>query len=150
MNYIRDEILEVAQAVGADVVQLPFAEAERIRSQLLAKFTSGNTSGYMWENLQNDVSLQDPDGWRWIADYADSEPVVILFNSYQDPSMLLFATASQVAPVISECTGFEFYITDEDTNYLLAFNHHDFVIAVGAAVPWLQHRASSTHAPGDG
>lgn len=143
MSYIQDEIEEAVEAVGADVALLPPAEAEQIRNRLVTKFTNGHGSTFIWEDFQDDVSVHDPEGWLWIADYADAEPAVMLFNLYQDPAMFLFANAAEIGPVIAECTRFEFYITNPTTDYLLTFNHHDFVIAVGTASKWLQQRAIS-------
>ena len=34
----------------------------------------------------------------------------------------------------------EFYITNKKTTYLLAFNHHDYLIACGDSEKWLKSK----------
>ena len=41
--------------------------------------------------------------------------------------------------LIYEMYGFEFYITNNMTDYLLCFNHHDCIIGCGEASEWLEN-----------
>ncbi|WP_346768745.1 DUF6756 family protein [Paenibacillus sp. HB172176] len=34
----------------------------------------------------------------------------------------------------------EFYITNKRCDYLLCFNHHDYLIACGEAINWIKDR----------
>ena len=144
MNFIQDEIEEVAHSLHLDVTLVPTSEAQQLREQVLVKFTNGHGSTFLWEDLLGDVSIQDADGRLWIGELVGGAPAIMFFNVYQDPAMFLFADGTQIQPLIAECTRFEFYLTGLSTNYLLASNHHNFVIAAGDAVEWLRRRETDT------
>ena len=39
--------------------------------------------------------------------------------------------------LLSETSGFEFYITDFNYSYLICFNHHDILYGCGRAKEWI-------------
>ena len=45
--------------------------------------------------------------------------------------------------ILGETSLFEFYVTDKNASYLLAFNHHDYLIACGEAKNWLKTKIDS-------
>ena len=139
MSFIQEEIEEVVAELGVAASVVPEGEAERIRDRLVASFTDGIAgSTFLWEDLRNDVSVQDPGGRYWISEFVAGQPAVLFFNAYQDRAMFLFADGADIAAAIAECTRFEFYITNPALDHILAFNHHDFVIAVGTAVDFVR------------
>jgi hypothetical protein len=44
--------------------------------------------------------------------------------------------------ILAESPGFEFFLTNEDVDYVLCFNHHNYLIGVGQCKDWLSHIAS--------
>ena len=90
----------------------------------------------VWEQFQNDTSRRLPDGWNLICDYASHRPILLFceedrFIGYQ------FKSGEDLRIVLRECPGFEFYATNENVEYVLCHNHHDYLIGVGACASWI-------------
>ena len=92
----------------------------------------------MWERLRRFESVQDSDSWSLIRGGVSSGAVVMFFEKDRDFSMVRFSHGGDVVAVLRECTGFEFYLTNPEAEYLLCFNHHDFLIGAGTAEDWIR------------
>lgn len=44
------------------------------------------------------------------------------------------ASVRDLQSVVAECSGFEFYVIQQQFRWLICENHHDFLVAVGAEV----------------
>jgi len=137
MGYIRDEIIEAAKVINASMIELTPSESEKIHVDVSNKFAQG-TQDWMWEHLESKVSIQDPDAWKWINDYIKDFQVIMLFNSKEEGTVFRFFDSNEIIPILGNTSGFEFYLTDIKYNYLLCFNHHDYLIASGTAQNWLE------------
>ncbi len=143
---------KIAEQVQTAIVMLSVAAArvspqrsDVIRDRILSRYSSQIRRGALWEHLADAVSVQDADAWKWIAEYDGNCPGVLFFNPEDEPAMFEFMHRRDVTAVLAECTGFEFYLTDNEATFLVCFNHHDFMIAAGDARAWLlscaqQHR----------
>ncbi len=140
MGYIGDEIEEAVRVTNSTVVKLESYEANRLRAQAILRFAAGVRSYPLWEHITPSISVQDPTSWRWISDFVQDSEVIMFFNEEDDDTVFVFENGSQVVPVLMECTGFEFYLMDRLANYLICFNHHDFLIVAGSAASWLTKR----------
>ncbi len=153
-KHYRDHVRAAAKAVNAQITELPGEESRRVRTAVRRKFAdksrvpvAGFTARRMldswplWEALHGTVGVQALDGWRWVSDFVGNNEVIMFFNEDEDQAMFRFADGAQVVPVLEECTPFEFYLTNDSTDYLICFNHHDVLIAAGTAVPWLEQRS---------
>ncbi len=47
---------------------------------------------------------------------------------------------SKLSLLLGETYPFEVYLTDELVDFVLCFNHHDYLIATGRAKEWLTRR----------
>ena len=45
-----------------------------------------------------------------------------------------FPCAQELSNTLKHCFGFEFHITNEQYEFLVAFNHHDYLILSGTAI----------------
>lgn len=144
---IRDELIQAAKLVHATLREPEPAERDRIRALVAGRFTAaGNsTRRFLWEDVRGATAVQNPEAWRWIADFFSgrAEPVIIFFNPADEPAMFAFRHGAQVVPVLEETPAFEFYLTDAEATYLLCFNHHDFLIAAGTAAQWLERHTAA-------
>src|SRR5262249_46149419 len=111
-------VLRNAPFLQASVRVLSSNEAEAIRSEVIRKFAL-RRGRPLWENLANSASLQDPDGWRLIDSYLSGNPFILFFDEEEDKQMIEFPAQSRLVPILEECPGFEFYLTDRETTYLL-------------------------------
>lgn len=130
-------VAEAAQCLGIDFRVPSAQEAAVIREGVVTKFTRGMEGATRtWERLLAHASVNNPDGWKLMDDYLSGRPFIVFFNEHEDKIMLEFPPGSMLVPIIEECPGFEFYVTDHEASYMLCFNHEDFLIGAGAAAEW--------------
>ncbi len=92
-----------------------------------------NTS-FLWENLNNSFSIKNANVWKWIDKILDKETIIMFFDLENESYAFKFNSARDVVDILSESFGFEFYLTNEESDYILCFNHHNFIIGVGSVV----------------
>jgi hypothetical protein len=137
-NMILPPSYHVIQSLSLLQVEFRLLEEKRaqaIRSRVIDSFAS-HRAGPLWENLLSAVAVQDADGWRIIDNYLLGASFLIFFDEAEDKSMIEVSAGASLTGILGECPGFEFYITDPETTYLLCFNHHDFLIGAGRAAQW--------------
>jgi hypothetical protein len=144
MGYIADEVANAIRDTGSTGCQSSELRSSDIHSNLMQRFTNGRRSGFLWEHFEDAESIQSEDGWRWISEYARGKSCLLSFNPFDEKTVFVFSDGGEVSTVLSECSGFEFYVTDLGYSYALCFNHHDFLIAVGTAKDWLIKRRAFT------
>jgi hypothetical protein len=164
-EHYRDQVRTAAKVVNARITELSAEQSQQVRAAVLQRFVDGSripSAGFskrrtleswpLWEALRGAASVQAVDGWRWVSDFVGNSTVVMFFNEDEDRTMFRFADGAQLVPVLEECTPFEFYLTNDDAEYLICFNHHDVLIGAGTAALWLEQRSEnrpSTVAAGD-
>ena len=134
---MSDEIVESALDVGAPVRQLSEEEVSRVVSALIAKFCA-RPGRWLWERVDTSVALQDADAWTLIAAFASDRPI-LLVESARGWEGIEFASTVDVVRVLGDLPGFEFVLSNASTDYFLAFNHHDFLVADGSAKQHFAH-----------
>jgi hypothetical protein len=140
MGFIKDAVIDASNAVGCSIVQLSREESERVRACVEEKYATGFGGLPLWERLSSDCSRYDPDGWRMIADFSLGNRVTFFFDRESESVMYSVASCGDVVKILSECPGFVFYLTDEDFDFLLCFNDHDYLIGAGSAKDWVKKR----------
>jgi hypothetical protein len=128
-------LLEAATALAIRPGTLSDEEAANLRRHILRQYVN-RSSDRMWEGIADARSRYDPTGWSQIDDYLNGRPFLVLFDIIEDNRVLEFPGGTRITPILEECPGFEFYVTDRQASYLICFNHHDFLIATGAAKDW--------------
>ncbi|HEX5505280.1 MAG TPA: hypothetical protein VFW96_21865, partial [Thermomicrobiales bacterium] len=102
----RDDVLQAARLVHATLRELEPAERARLRALMAGKFTAagGASRRFLWEVLQGATAVQNPEAWRWIADFFAERagPAIIFFNPADEPAMFAFKHGAQVVPVLEE------------------------------------------------
>ena len=137
MGPIATEVRNALTQLGISAEELNPSRLRSIRDGVQARFVSLDGSGPLWERIKEDVSIQDPEAWRWLGTIPLGGRAVLFFEESEEPSGFMFDSAADVVSVLAESTGFEFYLTDEAMSFLAAFNHHDYLSATGAAAQWL-------------
>lgn len=115
---------------------LPFSAIKAIRTTVESKYAK-HGSEPLWERLCEVESVHNPSAWRLLDFFVGGEAAIVFFNHDEDQTALKLEAQASVSSLLSECTGFEFYLTDESTSYLLCFNHHDCLIGCGRARQWM-------------
>jgi hypothetical protein len=139
MGIILDEIARSASKVVARYEILSTETAERIRREVEGKFSSEMGRSFLWEAFKEFVSVKAPFEAvsRFIREFVGTASAILFFLPWDESVAIVFPNGSQAMDVLDESFGFEFYITNEDVEYIICHNHHDYLIATGDAVSWL-------------
>ena len=92
---------------------------------------------WLWDKLNNYEALSDSRGWTYIQNFVLDENCIMFFNQDEEKKMFIISNGKDLQYVLSETSGFEFYITDINCSYLICFNHHDILYGCGKAKKWI-------------
>lgn len=139
MGYLADEIDNAAFELGIVISKLQIEEVIEIRRELAEKFSK--EPEYPWrlsyQNLNDTQSINDSKGWSYIQDYVGEKEVILFVNPDEEQEMWSIPSGKTLTSILSETIGFPFYVTSQDTDYMLCFDDHDCLIATGKAVEWI-------------
>jgi hypothetical protein len=130
--WIQDELRDAIRKAGIDASELPVSRVDDMFRALEQAFGSPG-AGPLWERLQESTGVCDPNGWKRIPTIISGHPLMLVADS-QGRCGFAFRSAGDLVRVLAESSNFEFYITDDEYRYLLAFNHHDMVIGVNVSL----------------
>jgi len=124
-------VIGVAKSLGVNCSVMSRSDADRLRNDILAKFTR-NGHEPIWTDLNPCVVAADPDGsiQSTINDLLDGCPAVLLFDKDDDDVALRFSSASQLQLALVNCHPFVFYISNDAADYLIARDDHDNIYAL--------------------
>ena len=136
MNMIEAWILEAATKLGIQLQRLSSDETEKVLLQLRQKYADTESDLPLWESIGEHVSRKRANGWSDIGDYVGASPC-LLVTEKDGQDVYRVPSGSDLTRLLSECPGFEFYVTNDNYNYLLCHNHHDYLIGTGASAEWV-------------
>lgn len=134
---IKKQILSAATSLNISIQEISAFEIEYILNQVADKYAGGNKTIPLWENLKENIGVNNKDAWQWIGEFIGDTETIIFFNFSDEKAAFTFKSGDNVVSILSETYGFEFYLTNWATEYLICFNHHDVLIACGNAIDWL-------------
>lgn len=143
MSRIREQLLSIATEIGVSVIPVPLTEAELLIRRIRDNFTRGSEHEPLWERITDDYGVQNADAWQWLADFIGNSPCYLFLEPRPETNMVAFPTGYSVVRVLEEMFGIEFYVTGPNVDYLLCFNHHDYLISAGRSIPWLKMRSTT-------
>ena len=138
MYKISDDIINsVSNELSID--ELSDDVCSSILGRVALLFVDANRTGtWLWEKLGDSEELADSKGWSYIQDFVSNDSCIMFFNQDDEKRMFKISNGKDLQYVLSETSGYEFYITDAECSYLLCFNHHDILIGCGKAKSWIQ------------
>lgn len=143
LSNIRGEINESAQNLHADFIEISYEEAAKKRVQLMTKFAGSDRWTFPWEHLihPNIATYRDIHGnaYQLISNFIKHSKTLMLFNEEDERAGFEFRDGIQIVPILNECLSFEFYLTNEEIDYFICFNHHNYLITAGTAADWLKN-----------
>ncbi len=137
---IRGQVLRLGAELEIDVRELAEAQRRRLLDEVFTKYTQGHRYSWaMWDSkfFAEHISRQAEDGWKWCGDFVGNQEVILFFNSSDEEAAFVVGGGEALVRLLGEMHRVEFYLTNMSTDYLLCFNHHDYLIACGAAREWL-------------
>lgn len=138
MTFISEWILQAVDAVGCNITALNERESIRIRTCIEEKY-AGKGLSPLWERLNDTISEYNPEGWRGIGVFPIESKIIMFFDKNDETTMYLLNNGSDLVALLSECPGFIFYITDDQCNFILCHNDHDYLIVTGIAKNWIKN-----------
>lgn len=140
MMKISKEIEKTASDIAVHMERLSEEQAEEIKACMREKYIHSYRGGFLWENFKKPAIIQDAEGWKRLCDFVGDQKCLMFFDDFEDKSVLAFDDGEGLYRLLHEMYGFEFYITDFETGYLLCYNHHDCLLACGLAKDQLERK----------
>jgi hypothetical protein len=148
MDTNADEIQRALRTLGFAVERfrrLSPDEAKRVYGSALRHFVPCGQPRWWWEHFPTStgVHFAKGDGWQYFTKIVPDaeERVWLIAEDFVAPDYSVWeASARDIQAVIGECYGFEFYVIQQQFQWLLCENHHDVVVAVGSEVEENLHR----------
>ena len=134
---ICEDLLKTAQENGLQLTLLPKEQSIKIKNNEKNKYLKIDNGSFIWENLKKSVVVSDINGWAKLANYVKQNSCIMFFD--ENDEAISIKNGDELYTLIYEMYGFEFYITNNMTDYLLCFNHHDCIIGCGEASEWLEN-----------
>ena len=94
-----------------------------------------------WDDSAAPQGQLRPDGWTLIAEYVGATTCLVFLDGAK--AIWKLENGGDLRRVLNECPAVEFYVCDENADYLLCSNHHDFVIGWGVAASWVENLGHS-------
>lgn len=135
---ISAEIKKVTLINDIVVEELSGEQIKTIKSNIIQKYIHLQPKPFLWDQLKEAAVITDSDGWLKICDFVGNSKCLMFFDDYEDKSVLVISNGKALYRLLDEMFGFEFYITNFETDYLLCFNHHDCILGCGTARKWIE------------
>lgn len=132
------EIEKTAKSNAIYIEKLCEKRAEIIKRNITKKYVYSYSEIFLWERFKAFAVKQRDDGWQKVCDFVGNKSCLMFFDKMEDESVFFLKNGQDLNTLLSEIYGFEFYITDIETEYLLCFNHHDCLLGCGRAKKWVE------------
>lgn len=129
-----DWIAKAAKELDLPIRPLLADEQTQLLKRLEARFGLQTATETVMAG-DDHASLLRSDGWERIADYV-GDCACVMFVGHPAQGFA-FETGAQLRATLGETPRMEFLVLDKALTYALFANHHDFLLAWGAAKLWL-------------
>ena len=130
MNSFSEEIVQSCREYDFSYSVFSEREAEEVLLEIESKFAKSGELP-LWERVADAQSIYDEYAWKRLGKIIGEQPIIIFFDSRRDSGVLKIDNGSKISKILSNCTGFVFYITNVQISFLICFNDHDVLIGVG-------------------
>ena len=141
MIKISKEIERAAKECGIDLIVVKKEEAEEIVNCIKQKYRKSNKYSFMWDELNDFSVINNKDRWTYIKDFIGDSICLLFFNVFDDKTVFKLNNGMDLHEILGETYGFEFYVTNMETQYLIFFSHHDCLYGCGTAKEWVNKLA---------
>ena len=135
---IGSEIEKTAKSNAIYIERLCEKRAETIKRNITKEYVYSYSDIFLWEQFKAFAVKQIDDGWQKLCDFVGNKSCLMFFDNWEDEAVFVLKNGQDLYRLLGEMYGFEFYITDFETEYLLCFNHHDCLLGCGRAKKWVE------------
>lgn len=133
----NEEFKAASELVNISLIPIE-AERARILNSLYSKYCKNNQYTYpLWEHLRIYTGVSFPFAWSWFDTILANKEVLLFFELQDDERMFQVENGSDIPKILEESYRFNFYVSNKETSFLLAYNDHENLIATGEAIDWL-------------
>jgi hypothetical protein len=136
MNMIASWIQSAVDEHSLNVVELSSETAAKWFLEVTQKFGETDIERPLWETLRVRASKRRSNGWQDIGQFVGETKCILMIE--EGPKAYECENGKTLTNLLEECPGFEFYVTNCESKYLLCHNHHNYLIGCGSAVDWVQ------------
>lgn len=135
---ISMEIERVAKSNAIHLERLSEEKSITVKKNIMEKYICPSKRNFLWDKFKEAVVLQDSNGWQKLCSFVGNKECLMFFDDSEDEAILCISNGEDLYILLYEMFGYEFYITNIMTEYLICFNHHDCLLGCGLAKKWLE------------
>ncbi|NVZ92214.1 hypothetical protein HX813_28700 [Pseudomonas yamanorum] len=126
MNYLEEEIDEALITLGIEGIKLNSSQISSLITSLIERFFKTKQKTLDPNYLNVKTEQHNPNFWKEIQDLIHSDRLIlIVFDSAHRAWEI--GGAKSLALILSETTGYPFWITDRDLTFLVHMDDHDCI-----------------------
>jgi hypothetical protein len=138
MSYISKQFLDLSQKLGIEVSLLPHNESGALCTKVAQRFGLDKRDLHACTFTSSEYkAICDSNAWRWIGDFVGSSPIFLLIGEGELSETWRVKPGKRVVELLAETTGFVFFVTNNNADYLLCYDDHDCLIGFGTAAAWI-------------
>lgn len=135
---INKQILDASKLLNIEVKQLEYNAKKSVIINIANKYIKNDIKYPLWDKLNDSMAELDEKAWEWVEDFVGNDNVIIFFNPNDEKGAYLLDSGKDLVSILGEMYNIEFYLTNQETSYLICYNHHDVLLASGEAKFWLK------------
>ena len=138
MRDIKKQILDASKNLNIKVEEIGGSEKEEFFKGIQSKYLVTQLKFPLWERLKDAKSRCNENAWQWVQDYIKNTSVILFFNPSDEKGIFKLESGEDVVNILGEMFNIEFYLSNGAAQYLLCYNHHNILLALGDAKRWLE------------
>jgi hypothetical protein len=140
LSWDTEEVRNAIKICNARAKEIDLALCPDLKTKIHEKYTGNKYHIFpTWEHLRDSLAVRKEFAWEWFEDMLKNKEIILFFEHDRDRGMFYFEDGAELPQVLENCYGFVFYISNWNTDFLLAYNDHDNLIACGEAKEWLRN-----------
>lgn len=137
MNSYINEIIEAAKLTETECCVLSKEKAKQYIKQVLDKFNPQKTQGHL-SIYNNSASLPVNEYEFTYGSYLPQEPAYLFFDQVtKKDTVIKISNAQKTGELLLQCSGMEYFLSNEASTYLIAVNWY-VVEGAGEALQWME------------
>jgi hypothetical protein len=101
------------------------------------KYSQGKDRYPLWEHLSEKKSFRNESAWRFISEFIGNDSCLLFTEKKDENTIIKMTNGPELSLILGDSFHFVFYITNDNCDYLLCFNDHDYLIGCGTAKKWI-------------
>jgi hypothetical protein len=134
--------MEAMQATDSKIGEMSLLESQFFREKVITKYSNGEDLFPLWEFMSSDFYVRDSSAWEWLDEFLKGNEFCFFFDKREEPVIYLFEKNQSLVTFLENFPGYDFYVTNENLDFLISFNDSDYLSASGTAEPWLRQKAT--------